>query len=132
MAKSTYAYNDITILIVIVVFLLISIFVLSYYINNNNSIENFTGNKSIEYYYMNGCSHCEKFNVSGIWEELKNTYGKNIEFNKYENREHPDRVAKYNITGFPTIIITNNGNIIEEYVGNRSKEDLEKFIKRNI
>jgi len=131
MAKSTYAYNDITILIVIVVFLLISIFVLSYYINNN-SIENFTGNKSIEYYYMNGCSHCEKFNVSGIWEELKNTYGKNIEFNKYENREHPDRVAKYNITGFPTIIITNNGNIIEEYVGNRSKEDLEKFIKRNI
>jgi len=123
-------------LIVIIVVLLISIFALSYYINGNSLMENFTGNttgnKSIEYYYMNGCSHCEKFNDSGIWEELKVTFGTNIKFNKYENKEHPDRVERYKITGFPTIIITNNGDIAEEYKGNRTKQDLENFIRRNI
>ena len=135
-SKSTYAFNDVTLLIVIIVVLLISIFALSYYINGNSLMENFTGNttrnKSIEYYYMNGCSHCEKFNDSGIWEELKVTFGTNIKFNKYENKEHPDRVERYKITGFPTIIITNNGDIAEEYKGNRTKQDLENFIRRNI
>jgi len=135
-SKSTYAFNDVTLLIVIIVVLLISIFMLSYYINGNSLMENFTGNttgnKSIEYYYMNGCSHCEKFNDSGIWEELKVTFGTNIKFNKYENKEHPDRVERYKITGFPTIIITNNGDIAEEYKGNRTKQDLENFIRRNI
>jgi hypothetical protein len=135
-SKSTYAFNDITLLIVLIVVLLISIFMLSYYINGNSLMENFTGNttgnKSIEYYYMNGCSHCEKFNDSGIWEELKVTFGTNIKFNKYENKEHPDRVERYKITGFPTIIITNNGDIAEEYKGNRTKQDLENFIRRNI
>jgi hypothetical protein len=131
-SKSTYAFNDITLLIVIIVVLLISIFMLSYYINGNSLMENFTGNKSIEYYYMNGCSHCTTFNDSGIWEELKVTFGTNIQFNKYENKEHSDRVERYKITGFPTIIITNNGDIAEEYKGNRTKQDLENFIRRNI
>jgi hypothetical protein len=135
-SKSTYAFNDITLLIVIIVVLLISIFMLSYYINGNSLMENFTGNttgnKSIEYYYMNGCSHCTTFNDSGIWEELKVTFGTNIQFNKYENKEHSDRVERYKITGFPTIIITNNGDIAEEYKDNRTKQDLENFIRRNI
>lgn len=135
-SKSTYAFNDVTLLIVIIVVLLVSIFMLSYYINGNSLMENFTGNmtgnKSIEYYYMNGCSHCETFNESGIWEQLKEKYGANMKFNKYENKEHPDRVKQYKITGFPTIIITNNGNIVEEYKGNRTKEDLKEFIMRNI
>lgn len=135
-SKSTYAFNDITLLIVIIVVLLISIFMLSYYINGNSLMENFTGNttenKSIEYYYMNGCSHCTTFNDSGIWEELKEKFGKNIKFNKFENKDHSDRIERFEITGFPTLIITNNGNIGEVYKGNRSKEDLEKFIRRNI
>jgi hypothetical protein len=135
-SKSTYAFNDITLLIVIIVVLLISIFMISYYISGNSLMENFTGNttgnKSIEYYYMEGCSHCEKFNDSGIWEELKETFGTKLKFNKYEHKEHFDRVARYKITGFPTIIITNNSDIYEEYKGNRTKEDLEKFIRRYI
>jgi thiol-disulfide isomerase/thioredoxin len=97
-------------------------------------LENFVANKNyaIEYYYMKGCSHCEKFNNTGIWEELEKTYGKSIKFNKYENRENPEKVKKYDITGFPTIIIISNEKIVEEYNGNRSKDDLEKFIKRYI
>jgi thioredoxin-like negative regulator of GroEL len=135
-SKSTYVFNDITLLIVIIVVLVISIFMLSYYITGNSLMENFTGNmignKSIEYYYMNGCSHCETFNKSGIWKELEEKYGANIKFNKYENKQHSDRVKKYDITGFPTIIIISNEKVVEEYNGNRSKEDLEKFIRRNI
>jgi hypothetical protein len=134
MAKSTYAFYDMSYLIIVIVFLLIVIFASTYYINGNSMLENFVANKnySIEYYYMKGCSHCEKFNNTGIWEELEKTYGKSIKFNKYENRENPDKVKKYDITGFPTIIIISNEKIVEEYNGNRSKDDLEKFIKRYI
>ena len=107
-SKSTYAFNDITLLIVIIVVLLISIFMISYYISGNSLMENFTGNttgnKSIEYYYMEGCSHCEKFNDSGIWEELKETFGTTLKFNKYEHNGSASPSAL--IQGLP-----NNSNI---------------------
>jgi len=117
----------------IVVFLLIAIVAL-YYMNGKNLLETFTGNKRycLEYYYMDGCGHCDRFNESGVWEELKNTYGNQIEFYKYNNREVKDKVDKHNITGFPTIIVTENDNIKAEYNGNREKGDIEKFISSYI
>ena len=120
-------------MVLIVVLLLIAIVAL-YYMNGKNLLETFTWNKKycLEYYYMDGCGHCDRFNESGVWEELKNTYGNQIEFNKYNNREVKDKVDKHNITGFPTIIVTENDNIKAEYNGNREKCDIEKFISSYI
>lgn len=122
--------SDIINMVLIVVFLLIAIVVL-YYINGTKLLETFYSKKyAIEYYYMEGCGHCVRFNESGVWEDLKNTYENKIEFKKYNNRDAIDKINKYGITGFPTIIITENGNKKEEYNGNRGKADLEIFIKK--
>lgn len=113
---------------VVIAFLILAIFVMFYF--NQTIMERFTGKRNycLEYYYMDGCGHCDRFNESGVWDQLKNQYGDKVTFNKYNNREEKDRIDKYNISGFPTIILTKDDKIIKEYDGNRSKEDLEKFI----
>lgn len=128
MAKRSNS-GDMISMVLIVVFLLIAIVAL-YYMNGRNVFEPFSGDRKycLEYYYMDGCGHCDRFNDSGVWEELKKTYGNKLEFNKYNYRDAKDRIDKYNITGFPTIILTENDNIKAEYNGNREKGDLAKFI----
>jgi thiol-disulfide isomerase/thioredoxin len=113
---------------VVIAFLILAIFVMFYF--NQTIMERFTGKRNycLEYYYMDGCGHCDRFNESGVWDQLKKQYGDKVTFNKYNNREEKDRIDKYNISGFPTIILTKDDKIIKEYDGNRSKEDLEKFI----
>jgi thioredoxin 1 len=115
-------------MVIIIVFLLVAIVAMFYF--NRSMMEKFTGKRNycLEYYYMDGCGHCDRFNESGVWDQLKNQYGDKVTFNKYNNREEKDRIDKYNISGFPTILLTKDDKIIKEYDGNRSKEDLEKFI----
>ena len=115
-------------MVVVIAFLILAIFVMFYF--NQTIMEKFTGKRNycLEYYYMDGCRHCDRFNESDAWDQLKTQYGDQVTFNKYNNREEKDRIDKYNISGFPTIILTKDDKIIKEYNGDRSKEDLEKFI----
>jgi thiol-disulfide isomerase/thioredoxin len=115
-------------MVVVIAFLILAIFVMFYF--NQTIMEKFTGKRDycLEYYYMDGCGHCDRFNESGVWDQLKTQYGDQVTFNKYNNREEKDRIDKYNISGFPTIVLTKDDKIIKEYNGDRSKEDFEKFI----
>lgn len=129
MARRSFYDNDMFSLIIAVVILIIIIVIL-YYFDGKSILETFTSEKryNLEYYYMDGCSHCVNFNKTGIFEDLKKKYEHKCEFNKYNN-DNRDRIEKYNISGFPTIIITQNNKLVAEYDGNREKDDLEKFIK---
>ena len=138
MAKSTYAFYDMSYLIIAIVFLLIVIFVSTYYINGNSMLENFRSRRShkgyrIEYYYNNNCHYCNDFDSLGIWEELKRKHMAWIYFDKYNENSQRAKVRRYGITGFPTIIITKNGNLVEKYRGRfEDKDALENFIKKYI
>jgi thioredoxin-related protein len=137
MAKSTYVFNDITLYIVIIVILLISIFMLSYYINGNSMLENFAQYKNkgylIEYFYMKGCYYCDNFDRLGIWDELKQTYRPYIGFYKYDKSTQAGLVGRYRLDGYPTIIISKNGQKVDTYNGRfESKADIEKLIKKYI
>lgn len=116
-------------MVLIIVFLILAIVAL-FYFNGKNMMESFSEKRNfcLEYYYMDGCGYCDRFNESGVWDNLKAKYSDTVTFNKYNNHEEKERIEKFNISGFPTIILTENGKIVKEYTGNRSKEDLEKFI----
>ena len=126
--KSKNSNSNMITMVVVIMFLLLAIFTMFYY--NKTIMEKFSENRNyvLEYYYMDECGHCMRFNESGVWDQLKNQYGDKITFNKYNNKEESGRIEKYNITGFPTIIVTKDDKKIKEYKGDRSKEDLEKFI----
>lgn len=45
--------------------------------------------------------------------------------------EHSKIAEEYAIAGFPTIKLFINGNLVTDYKGNRSVEDLKKFVKES-
>jgi len=139
MAKKSFFRSNLFMMLTLIMFLLLAIVILFAY-NKNKIMEAFTGIKSsdkyvLEYYYMDGCSHCDNFNNSGIWEKLNSSYGNYIEFKKYNMRDCKDRLEKYNISGFPTIIIIDKSDSykkIEEYNDDRTYDKFKIFIEKYI
>ena len=98
----------------------------------NFGIENFENEKSkkLVYFYMKGCGHCEKF--SPIWDEFSNNNKSSIKTYKLERTEAGDKINKYDIKGFPTILlIGENNEKIKEYDDQRTVEALTKFVNAN-
>ena len=88
---------------------------------------------------MNGCGWCNKFKPA--WNELQQKFPNNC---NEINENHPERNSKmnlYGIRGFPHIqLIKSDGNVVvykseaatPEIKGDRSVEDIEKWIKMHI
>lgn len=100
--------------------------------------ENFNtdSNFNLEFYSMNGCGWCNKFKPA--WNELQKKFPNNCD---EINENHPERKSKmnlYGIRGFPHIqLIKSDGNVVvykaaPEIKGDRSAEDIEKWIKMHI
>ena len=90
---------------------------------------------SVEYYYMDGCSHCDKFSEpGGIWEQLNKIKWNNVILKKYNCAEHEDRVKKFGINGYPSIIIVDNtvtpNILLSSFEEDRTYEKLFKFINK--
>jgi len=103
--------------------------------NKQQIQEGFFNNKyTAEYYYMEGCHHCDVFNGSGVWEQLINEGGfTKITLKKYDRENNIQRLKSMNISSFPTIIIVDNSGaepvIIASFEDERSYPKLYNFIK---
>jgi hypothetical protein len=138
--KSSFFKSDIFIMISIIFFLLLAIVILLAY-NKNKIMETFKNTSDddkkyrIEYYYMDGCRHCEDFSKSKVWDKLSSEYSNNIEFKKYNMKSCKDRIDKYEISGYPTIIIIDKRDSekkIEEYNDERKYDIMKNFVEKYI
>jgi hypothetical protein len=127
MKKNGYMNETLVIMTSIVI---ITIIILGLF-NYNKISENFQSDKSytLEYYYMDGCGHCIDFNKSKIWEKLEAENWENVTLKKYNRLEKMDRIKKFNITGFPSIILVKDDELIESYNGHRTFNAISAFIK---
>ena len=83
--------------------------------------------KTIVYFYMKGCPYCDNFNP--IWTKFKKNYKGKVTIIKYERDTVLDKIKKYNIQTFPTIIkIYENGSFLV-FNDNRTIKNLNKFIE---
>ena len=92
------------------------------------------------YCYMNGCGWCDKFKP--VWEELKKELDNGIDgcksskYKAYERDQISDPNTSANkfdglVEGYPTILIKINDDV-HKYEGNRTIEDILKFIANKI
>ena len=89
-------------------------------------LENFGNPKSITYFYMNGCGHCEKFTPT--WESFSNQYKGPVKLKKMERTEAGESLLKkYNVRGFPTVIMIDDNGKGKPFEGDRTVDALEKF-----
>lgn len=116
------------ILVIAAVFL--GLFLLSKLVGNVFT-ERFSGNATLYFFYADWCPHCTK--VKPTWSALENeNLGVSLEKVDCSDRNNVPELAKqYNVGGFPTIMLVNNGNV-QEYSGNRSKEDIMAFVNSNV
>jgi thiol-disulfide isomerase/thioredoxin len=81
-------------------------------------VEKFSSPVVVEYYYMNGCPWCEKFMPE--WDNYQQqASAKGISCKKIEASDAGDDLSKYNIQGFPTVMIIRDG-LATEYKGERT------------
>ena len=101
--------------------------------NNNNNIISYINKdekQNLMLFYKPSCTYCNDF--LSVWYKIINYLPNNINYEEIntEKDENNKKVNQYKITTVPTLIL-NTGNSNEVYIGNRSYEDIERFLNKN-
>ena len=81
-------------------------------------------------FWAEWCGPCKQ--IGPILEEISEEYKEKITIGKLDVDENPEISGKYQIRGIPTMMIFNNGSLIDTKVGMSSKNDLIEWIDKNI
>lgn len=98
-----------------------------YSLFNTGYLENFGNPKTLYYFHMNGCGHCKKF--SPTWDQFASKYNGNVQLKKLERAEAGGLLEKYEIQGFPSIILVDDKGQKKEFNGDRTVSGLESFVQ---
>ena len=80
-------------------------------------------------YYAPWCPHCKS--LMPTWDQLKSeSSGSNVSVEKVDCEANPEAAEEQGVNGFPTIVLFKNGEATT-YEGDRSLDDLKKFISSN-
>ena len=92
-------------------------------------LENFGNPESLVYFHMDGCGHCKKFNPT--WDKFASSYNGSLKIKKLERKEAgEDMLQKYQVQGFPTILLLDGQGNKKEFDGERTVAGLESFTKQ--
>ena len=95
-----------------------------------NTKEGYTGASELLLLHMTGCPHCVK--LIPEWQSFISKNNTGIKTRSVERSEDPALVKKYNVTGFPTILLLDSqGKKVKTYKGPRTSDGLLDFCKRN-
>ena len=70
------------------------------------------------------CGPCKA--MLPIIEELEKQYDGKLKFTKMNVDENTDAPGKFNVMSIPTFIIFKDGKVVTQFVGARSKADMQK------
>ena len=110
----------IAVVIIVIVRQLLHLVIYSNFLSSY--LENFGNPKELVYFHMNGCGHCKRFSPDGYKGDLK--------LKKLERNEAGDLLQKYEIQGFPTVLLIDEQGNKKEFQGDRTVQGLEAFISQ--
>jgi len=78
-------------------------------------------------FYAPWCGHCKQ--LAPVWKDLANQAKKDDNFvvGKVDATVHPELGTKYGVTGYPTIKLFQNGEVID-YSGDRTIKSFKDFV----
>ena len=90
--------------------------------------EGLSNQKEFVLIHMKGCGHCKT--LMPEWEQASKNNKSGISMRAVEMNEGdgPELCKKHNISGFPTMIVLENGEKIKDYNGERNKDGLLSFL----
>ncbi len=94
-----------------------------------STTEGLSNQKEFVLVHMNGCGHCKT--LMPEWKSASKENNTQINMRAVEMNEDdgPELCKKHNITGFPTMILLENGKKVADYNGERNKDGLLKFLQ---
>lgn len=120
--------------VLLVIIILFILYLLYRYTQNNKSdnkienLEDIKNNKTLGVYYTDWCGYSRQF-IQQLDSGLKNELNKeNIEVKLIDCEKDKTMCAKYNIEGFPTLLVHIDDKIIP-YNGQRDNNSIINFIK---
>jgi thioredoxin-like negative regulator of GroEL len=129
MAKNNYIFN-----LILPSSLLLLIAAIIVMIHSGYLREGFQQKYSLEYFYMDGCGHCVDFNKSGVWDKVENTKWNNVKVEKFNMKDARQRVEKFNIKGFPSIVMVDSSSgdekVVESFNDERTFPKIAEFISK--
>ena len=124
------------------IFTIVFLVFIIYYLHKNHVFREGFGKKEklskVLYCYWKDCGYCKQFNP--IWDEFYSQEGGNSDielikvekddnYNKAMGMSGPDIMKKFNITGYPSILLLdNNNNKIDDYKGPRTLDGLKELL----
>ena len=81
-------------------------------------------------FWAEWCGPCKQ--IAPILEEIAEEYASKLTIGKIDVDENPETPSKYQVRGIPTMILFNNGDIVDTRVGVSSKKDLSDWINQHI
>ena len=95
-----------------------------------SKLEGFEGRKTLLLLHMEKCPHCVE--LMPEWNKFTKMNDTSIQTKSVEMNEDKSLVKKYDVEGFPTILLLNsNGDKIKTYEGPRTAEGLLEFCRQN-
>lgn len=76
------------------------------------------------------CGPCRM--LGPVIEELAEDMGEKAKFFKMNVDENPEIASKYRISSIPNVMIFKNGEVVENMVGFRPKQDFQSAISKHV
>ena len=101
-------------------------------VGNNFYLEGF-GNKDFKdktfvFFKMNGCGHCKA--MQSEWDKFVSKHDSSstgVKTDVVESSAHPELVKKFNVQGFPTLLMIKDNAIVKSFEGERTASAFESF-----
>ena len=91
-------------------------------------LENLENPTSAVYFHMNGCGHCKTLMPEWDAAAKENKTGVTMRSVEMNEDDGPKLCKKHDITGFPTMLVLENGKKVKDYNGERNKKGLLDFL----
>jgi thioredoxin 1 len=81
-------------------------------------------------FWATWCGPCRA--IAPIVEELAHQYEGKVKVGKMDVDRNSATPMRYKVTGIPTLLVFKNGQVVEQLVGYRSKDDIQKALDRHV